>query len=74
MRRPAKYDDPKKASAEALAEAFGDIVDELARRGSDAFLLAFKATSNAALDDLLTYITHLAEVVASIPAAEGQDG
>jgi hypothetical protein len=48
-----EYDDPGQASDEALATAFGDITDELARRGADAFLLAFKATSNDALDKLL---------------------
>lgn len=62
------------ATDETLATAFGDITDELARRGADAFLLAFKATSNDALDELLTYITHLAELVASIPPGYGRGG
>jgi hypothetical protein len=67
-----RYDDPRQASDETLATTFGDITDELARRGADAFLLAFNATSNDALDELLTYITHLAELVASIPPGCGQ--
>lgn len=45
-----RYDDPRQATDETLATAFGDITDDLARRGADAFLLAFKATSNDALD------------------------
>ena len=69
-----RHDDPRNASDEALARAFGDIADELAVRGADAWLLAFKATSNDALDELLAHITHLAEVVASIPSAESRAG
>ncbi len=48
-----RYDDPGQASDEALATPFGDITDELARRGAEAFLLPLKATSNDALDELL---------------------
>ena len=51
-----KYDDPTRATDEALAKAFGDIANELAQRGSDAYLLAFKATRDAALDDLLAHL------------------
>lgn len=67
-----RYDDPRQASDETLATAFGDITDELARRGADAFLLAFQATSDAALDELLAHITHLAALVASIPPGYAQ--
>jgi hypothetical protein len=67
-----KYDDPTRATDEALAKAFGDIANELAQRGSDAYPLAFKATRDAALDDLLAHLAHLAEVLASIPMASGR--
>jgi hypothetical protein len=67
-------DNPRTATDEALARTFGDIADELARRGADAWLHAFKATSDDALGSLLEHLTHLAEVVASMPAAEAQVG
>jgi hypothetical protein len=67
------YDSPRAATDEALARTFGGISDELARRGADAWLLAFKATSDDALGSLLAHLTHLAELVASIPAAESQE-
>ena len=66
------HHDPRAATDNALGRTFGDIADELARRGADAWLHAFKATSDDALGSLLAHLTHLAEVVASIPAAEAE--
>jgi hypothetical protein len=66
-------DNPTRATDAALAKAFGDITDELARRGAEAWLLAFKATGDHALGDLLDHIVDLARAVASIPVAEPQE-
>ena len=68
------HDNPRAATEQALARTFGDIADELARRGAEAWMHAFKATSDDALCSLFAHLTHLAEGVASMPAAEAQEG
>jgi hypothetical protein len=64
--------DTRAATDEVLARAFGEIAEELAERGADAWLLAFKTTSDDVLGGLVAHLTHLDEVVASIPTAEAQ--